>query len=75
MRLKLLGVDARRDIAALKISAVGLIGSSSELPWSVATGTLAAYRMADELPGGGKRIQIAAGFGSGRFEPEWSGGV
>lgn len=80
--VKLLGVDARRDIAALKISAVGLpvvpfaspsqakvgeavvlIGSSYEVPWSVATGTLAAYRMADELPGAGsgfKLLQVSA---------------
>ena len=86
--VKLLGVDARRDIAALKISAVGLpvvpfasssqtkvgeavvlIGSSYELPWSVATGTLAAYRMADELPGAGsgfKLLQVSAPVASSR---------
>gem|GEM_PF-5605947 len=74
---KRLGVDARRDMAALKISGVGvpvvsltpaggakpgeamvLIGSSPELPWSAGTGALAAYRVADEVPGAGSGFKM-----------------
>ena len=68
----LLGVDARRDVAAIRISASGLpvlpvapanqvkpgevvflISQAAALPWAVSSGSLSAYRMADEVPGAG----------------------
>ncbi|HEX8713866.1 MAG TPA: S1C family serine protease [Terracidiphilus sp.] len=89
---QLLGVDLRRDVAAIRISASGLpilpvapaglvragdpvmaIAHPESLPWSVSSGMVAAYRIADEVPGAGsgyRLIQFTAASSSGS-----SGGV
>ncbi len=75
--VQLLGVDRRRDIAAIRISASGLpvlpvasaaqakpgdavclVSHAAALPWTVSTGTLSAYRMADEVPGAGSGYRL-----------------
>lgn len=91
-QVQLLGVDARRDVAAIRISASGLpvlpvapaalakpgdpvtaIAHPEALPWSASSGVVAAYRMADEVPGAGagyRLIQFTAA-----SSPGSSGGV
>jgi Trypsin-like peptidase domain len=75
--VQLLGVDTRRDVAALKIGGGGLsalpvaaaneakagdsvtvIGNAGALSWSVSTGVISAYRMADEVPGAGSGYRL-----------------
>lgn len=91
-QVQLLGVDARRDVAAIRISAgnlpvlavaggssakqgdsVATISHPEALPWSVSTGVVSAYRLADEVPGAGsgyRVIQFTA-----PISPGSSGGV
>jgi len=76
-RVKLLGFDERRDIAAIRITASGLpllpVADASQInpgdailsffhpalqPWSSSTGVLAAYRLADEIPGAGSGFRV-----------------
>jgi len=76
-QVQLLGVDPRRDVAAIRITASGLpampvasaakanpgdavttISHPQALPWSVSTGVVSAYRMADEVPDAGKGYRI-----------------
>jgi S1-C subfamily serine protease len=87
-RVQLLGVDQRRDVAAIKITgtlevvpvanvpqsaagdAVVLVSLGARPQWSVSEGAVAAYLMADEVPGAGKgyrviRFMAPAGLGSG----------
>jgi hypothetical protein len=75
--VQLLGVDERRDMAALKINATGLpvlpvapagqaqsgdtvvlVSHAAALPWSASTGIIAAYRLADEVPGAGSGFRV-----------------
>jgi hypothetical protein len=91
-QVQLLGVDTRRDIAAIRISAaalpvlpiaiaaqakagdaVAVVSHPSSLEWSASAGIVAAYRLADEVPGAGtgyRLIQFTAPASSGS-----SGGV
>src|SRR5579871_302349 len=91
-QVQLLGVDERRDVAAIKVGAVGLptvslgsaanakpgdpvtvIAHAAALPWSVSSGVVSAYRLADEVQGAGsgyKLIQHTA-----PISPGSSGGV
>ncbi|UCF37771.1 MAG: serine protease [Acidobacteriota bacterium] len=90
--VSLLGVDSRRDIAAIRISASGLqalpIASASQakpgesvflishaaaLPWTVSSGSLSAYRLADEVPGAGSGYRLFQF--TARASPGSSGGV
>jgi hypothetical protein len=75
--VQLLGVDERRDAAAIRITASGLpvlpvssadqakpgdnvtvISNAAALPWSASTGIVAAYRLADEIPGAGSGYRL-----------------
>ncbi len=76
-RVQLLGVDTRRDVAALKITGTGLpvlptaeasqlkpgdqvvvVSHPAALPWSASAGVIAAYRLADEVPGAGNGYRL-----------------
>ena len=91
-QVQLLGVDTRRDVAAIRITGgrlavlpvasaanvkpgepVVTISHPQALPWSASDGVVAAYRLADEIPGAGsgyRLIQFTA-----PASPGSSGGV
>jgi hypothetical protein len=75
--VQLLGVDRRRDVAAIRISAAGLpalpvasankakagdpiwvVSNAAALPWTVSTGIISSYRLADEVPGAGSGYRV-----------------
>jgi hypothetical protein len=75
--VQLLGVDERRDAAAIRITASGLpvlavasadqakpgdnvtvLSNAAALPWSASTGIVAAYRLADDIPGAGRGYRM-----------------